>query len=367
MQKELAQRLLSATLKWSDEETEQYLDVLSSFAELKYDEYQQYRPGSRFLESLSAWLNQFDEGADRNTALHFVQNKLVFISTSEMYHLINTVYPGIILPFLKEQAYYICEKESLGKSTITTLIDLLKTKSLFLAMSDGARIDVLRRFAKLEHDQVCVDYDLSNFKYGEVFHEMKIRVDKIDNNTGIKEYIPDGFSHIFLLDDFSGSGVSYLRTEDGEQKGKIKKVIDRLRFTETDGQQEKRAFITPDTKIHIVLYLATEKALNNIKSRIEEIFTPQGISIDISYVQLVSPVDLSEEETTLFKRHYESVKEVVEDKHYCKGNMNCPYLGFDGCSLPLVIHHNTPNNSFPILWAGENALFPRVTRHKEVR
>ena len=56
----------------------------------------------------------------------------------------------------------------------------------------------------------------------------------------------------------------------------------------------------------------------------------------------------------------------IVDSHYKKGKYDNPYLGFDECSLPLVIYHNTPNNSFPIIWAGEKALFPRVTRHKDV-
>ena len=52
MQKELAQRLLAATLNWSPEDIERYSNLIDNFAELKYDEYQQYRPGSRFVEHL---------------------------------------------------------------------------------------------------------------------------------------------------------------------------------------------------------------------------------------------------------------------------------------------------------------------------
>jgi hypothetical protein len=44
--------------------------------------------------------------------------------------------------------------------------------------------------------------------------------------------------------------------------------------------------------------------------------------------------------------------------------------GFGGCSLPLVLGHNTPNNSVALLWSYEDAsfrgLFPRVPRHREV-
>ena len=62
-------------------------------------------------------------------------------------------------------------------------------------------------------------------------------------------------------------------------------------------------------------------------------------------------------------------KKSFVDKHFEIGRGKEPYLGFSDCSLPLVIYHNTPNNSFPVLWYSwedeVNPLFPRVTRHKE--
>lgn len=57
--------------------------------------------------------------------------------------------------------------------------------------------------------------------------------------------------------------------------------------------------------------------------------------------------------------------EKLEDRH--TGSVK---LGFSQCALPVVLYHNTPNNSISILWAYENAtfkgLFPRVPRHKEI-
>ena len=44
--------------------------------------------------------------------------------------------------------------------------------------------------------------------------------------------------------------------------------------------------------------------------------------------------------------------------------------GFANSLLPLVLSHNTPNNSVSLLWAYEHAstrgLFPRIPRHKEI-
>jgi len=45
-------------------------------------------------------------------------------------------------------------------------------------------------------------------------------------------------------------------------------------------------------------------------------------------------------------------------------------LGFAQCALPVVLSHNTPNNSVYILWGPEtmtfSGLFPRVSRHREI-
>ena len=43
-------------------------------------------------------------------------------------------------------------------------------------------------------------------------------------------------------------------------------------------------------------------------------------------------------------------------------------LGYAGCQLPVVLSHNTPNNSIYLLWAEDASkvpgLFPRISRHR---
>lgn len=362
MQQELAQRLLSATLDWSDEEIEKYRELLDDFSELKYDQYQQYKPSSRFVENLCIWLNQFETNKERELALNFILKNLVFISPAEMQHLVNTVYPEIVLPVLERQAKN--SVASMGGMSVSPedIIKIVSRQSLFLAMSDGARIDVFRRFSELDHDQVCVNYDLSDTKFDEIICEMQKRTKEF----AAKKSVPDNclstsFKNVFLLDDFSGSGVSYLRHENGKWKGKIDKVLKHL---------EKERIIQHDAnatnlQIHIIIYLITERAYQALQKNIADYCRDKNISISVHYLQMIEKVCLTDEEEEWLKKYYNP--DFVEDSHYKKGNMDYPHHGFDGCALALVLHHNTPNNSFPILWAGDNALFPRVTRHKDVR
>ena len=60
----------------------------------------------------------------------------------------------------------------------------------------------------------------------------------------------------------------------------------------------------------------------------------------------------------------------IETPSYKKGKHDEPYLGFNECALPLILYHNTPNNTLPILWFEYNkgvyrGLFPRINRHSE--
>ena len=48
----LAERLLAAVMGWSAEQVAEQRPILQSFAKYKYDEYQQFSPGMRFVESL---------------------------------------------------------------------------------------------------------------------------------------------------------------------------------------------------------------------------------------------------------------------------------------------------------------------------
>jgi hypothetical protein len=68
MRDELAEALLAKVMNWSDEEKARERPVLQDLARYKYDEYQQYAPGRRFIESLALWLRQFETIDERRTA-----------------------------------------------------------------------------------------------------------------------------------------------------------------------------------------------------------------------------------------------------------------------------------------------------------
>lgn len=104
MKAALADRLLAEVMKWTPQNVAQERPILQALADLKYDSYQQYSPGMRFVESLALWLDQFAEEEERKIAFDFIKRRLVFISRAEMDHFAAIAYSDFIRPILLDHA-----------------------------------------------------------------------------------------------------------------------------------------------------------------------------------------------------------------------------------------------------------------------
>ena len=349
-------------MNWEKHEVTQERPFLQAMAAFKYDEYQQFTPGMKFIESLALWLYQFENKREREIAYNFVKNRLIFISNSEMMHLVSTAYADCIESILIERVAHemSCPEFKISKIVKSEDFQVLKRRSLFLGLSDGARIDVFRRFSReLSHEQIWPIYDISSEKAKDMQEELKKDLLKLlDRN----KMIDPRFKAIFLLDDFSGSGRSYLRIKDNSYHGKVHRV-----YQELFGQDGAlKQIVSEDLMIYVVLYVATDKAKKHIKEMMDNLFESNceyGVKviqrIDDEYKVGKQDKDFVE---NLIEKYYDKK---IEDRHTGKDLE----LGFAGCALPLVLHHNTPNNSIALLWSyeGENfdlhGLFPRVRRH----
>lgn len=354
----LAQRLLAKTMNWDRDKLTKERRDLQLLAEYKYNEYQQFEPGMRFIESLANWLEQFEESS-RKTAYDFIKNSLIYISTAELNHLIRMTYPDFIKRHLLEQcagelhvdSYKVC------KITNSKEFKILERRCLFLGLSDGARIDALRRFSQLKHEQTHPTFSLDNNK-------AKDMLDKLQSD--LKEMKADGnrkYGSIFLIDDFTASGLSYLRAkDDGSTDGKIEKCVHAIR------RGSLQILCENDVNIYVVLYIATRKA----KKHIKEMACKSGIVIKdvIVIAELDDSACMTEEGLNDFLRlAKEKLDETILTKHYKVGRHDKPHMGFDQCGLSVVLSHNCPNNSLPIIWHKSEtemdirALFPRAQRH----
>src|SRR5215510_12635599 len=156
MRDDLAERVLAHVMSWDAAQIAQFGACLQDLARYKYDEYEGFGPGEKFVESLAAWLSQL-KPAERADAIQFVMNSLVFVSRLELDHVISMVYPDVIRPILIQRAAVELDLPPYKVARIAASREFreLERKTLVLGLADGTRLDRLRRASpQLSHEQV---------------------------------------------------------------------------------------------------------------------------------------------------------------------------------------------------------------------
>jgi hypothetical protein len=154
--------------------------------------------------------------------------------------------------------------------------------------------------------------------------------------------------------------------ETGEYKGKIPKFFKAL---------TEEHLVSDDADVHLVIYVASDKACDYLTRQVSQYLQSEGKanrSFHIKAIQTLSPSiavngadPLPTDLALLIDRYYDPV---VNNDHMRVGGADGRY-GFADCGLPVVLSHNTPNNSIFLLWANQeqykvHGLFPRISRHQ---
>jgi hypothetical protein len=66
------------------------------------------------------------------------------------------------------------------------------------------------------------------------------------------------------------------------------------------------------------------------------------------------------------KKYCDREDSLLNNKHFEEGGTKDPALGFADCALPVILDHNTPNNSVALLWAetsGGGGISDEPNRH----
>jgi hypothetical protein len=368
VKQQLAEELLAQVLHWAPNDVAKERPLLQAMASLKYDEYEQFSPGLRFVESLALWLNQFDP-ADRHAAYRFVKQHLVFCSSDEMDHLVETAYPDYARPILLElsAAEQGIDRWRVGQISRSSAFRVRQRQTLFLGLSDGARIDTFRRAnPELNHEQIWQTHELSQPRVAELLEKLN---EHIRNMTTTGDGNDQRFRSIVLLDDFSASGSSYYTIKpDGHISGKVAKFLSAL----TDKGQALAELCDPaGIDLIILIYVATEQAVDHLRSSLNVpskgirnvyVHTVQSLPNRIRVLRSAA-TDM----TALIDKYYDPA---IFDIHMQKGGNADGRYGYADCGLPVVLHHNTPNNSIALFWfydyCKQRGLFPRVQRHREM-
>jgi len=377
MNDNLAVSLLAKVTKWDDKRLSKELPKLSFMARTKYDSYSQFDPGFRFMSSFAQWMSQFDK-EDVETIYSAFNKHLTFISSEQIKYLVDLMYSSKIKPFIRDLS---ASKAGLSRYQLNKIENsqeykIQKRLSLVVGLSDGSHIDILRRTAGFSNEQVLPMYYPNQEKLQDMYDEL--RKDNLLKGTN-----RNLFESLFLVDDFTASGTSFARKEDNKFKGKIIKVLRGMKSKEagSEGSADDESkelsdlFVKGQVKVSVLFCVATEEAITNIKREVGKYLSDNGmndlIQFNVDCVQLIKT-----EEINLIKTHPGLKNVLKKDKYYDwssiltdsyrKGKHDEPYWGFNECSLLLVLSHNTPNNTMPVIWEDTSkfrGLFPRISRH----
>jgi hypothetical protein len=359
---------LSEIMRWDTDRSRNEFAWLNLMAKMKYDGYQDFRAGVRFVESLADWLQQFRQN-DRETAYGFIRQHLVYISPGEMNHLVELFYPETVQWRLMQAAADRCGVPTYqvwANPKVAGCYFRLLRQTLFIELSDGARIDVFRRAntGVINNEQVVTAPRINKAKWDDLLNDLRDTLGDPDAR----------FAFVFLIDDFIASGTTLLRWQEEKMRwnGKM------LRFWED--LEEAGVAVThfeADWMLCVHHYLSTYHAKETAERRQSEALLKRreaGIGwferVKFSY-GMVLPKDLPVD-----TRHADFMKLVeiyydgsFETKHTKLGGEDAR-LGFNKCALPLVLEHNTPNNSLALLWAetagegGKHAMRPLFRRRQ---
>lgn len=356
MNENTALRMLSRVMSWSPEKCKDEFEWLRLISAVKYDNYRDFVAGVRFLESLVGWLLQFEAqpvgSSDRDVAYDFVRNQLTFIGLVERERLVELLYPRDAMPLWLDNVARHHDIQPWQVNTIPQAakdLEVERRRTLFLGLSDGARLDSFRHVnvGRISNEQVVTGTELHHDKWD------RLKEDLETDLRALGATADPTFRTIFLVDDFAGSGSSFLRTEpDGKGgikwKGKLKRFLETL--------QHSGAY-DPDWTLVVHHLVMTRDAALHLEMAIPQFmkecsdplpwFSRSKVTSSLQYhdsfkVDPASPFGL------LTNKYYD---QRIETSATAKGKVPHIGLGYAGCALPLILDHNTPNNSVALLWA----------------
>ena len=359
MNQDLGLQVLGKIMNWTDEDARREFNWLRLMARLKYDGYRDFQAGMRFIESLVTWLQQFKLPQERKTAYEFVRYTLVYIGPGEMQRIVEQFYPRTVRARLVRIVAAECDIQP-----YRVLVDVdareaekrLRRQTLFMGLSDGAHIDTIRRANSgfLDNEQFVQGTQVDTEKWKDLLDNL--REDLKDRDAR--------FRLVYLIDDFTATGTSFLRfdEEKKEWKGKIIRFRNSVKNANVTLGGDKP--FEDDWKLCIHHYVASRAAVDAINERLEkakstDAFCERWAQDAYHSFGMVFPSEFPI--NAVCGRHNNFIRltqtyydPIIQTKHTDIGGVHHLGLGYGGCALPLVLEHNTPNNAVALLWAATN-------------
>lgn len=369
MKENLAKKLVAELMDWTVERATSEFAWLELMVSYKFDGYQQYGPGHRFYVHMLRWLSQFGL-SEREVAWSLLRHHLVYISQDEMHHLVGLTGSMIehrmrtaIAKRLQMPVYRVFDDPIALQQ-----FNEMRCRTLYVGASDGARIDVFRRYNEgaISNEQVVPMIEISEKKQEKLKDELQLRLNAMGSNA------PATFEWVCLIDDFTASGTTSIRKSEKGWGGKVHRFMEEAVLTNHN-------LTAANVCIHVHHYLASHTASESVTALLSEYGKQHPDFRYLSSFSYIFPEDFlitaiaaSGIASLLISKYDPSIETTHTGTDIA--------LGYKSGGLPLILDHNTPNNSLATLWARSvpshakyikanhmSPLFPRRSRHSDVR
>ncbi len=334
-------------------------DYITTLSRYKFSTYMQFDPPVRFQIILENWINNFLSDKDKFTAFK-LSSRILFITQHELEYLQRYVYRK----FISQYGWQI--NESLEEFLFVPLEEDVKVAEFFRLNQISGRedkvggsksylncidefIQPIKEIEKIDNGikQIKSCEHLNNLDRDNIIAIMEKAKIQYTAELEKKNKDYEQRKYLILLTDFSGSGATV--------KNDITRILTHYSFE----------------FVFLFSYIICEDSLNKLLITSEQ----NANKINIIYGLLLTSKAkcFAEDSIILFDPDKSEIRKLC-DKYFfqlkehpdVKQWQEDIKYGFKENQLTLVLDHNCPNNTLPIMWAENSnwkALFPRVPKY----
>lgn len=295
-------------------------------------------------EKIEEWLANFKNVNERNAALYLL-SRFIFFNEEDINKLVKSLYRDLYrYPIIESIRKF--NGNTLDEKIIEPEFEKVLGQTLFACVGNSSESSAHLHYQLRKESKVSKKL----FDYYIYDPVRKMRV------------ISRPISRIVFVDDFCGTG---------RQVSKDKKVVETVDEIKTVYPKVKVSYYTLVATYDGLGYARNSKAFDEVESVIEMDESFKCFSNASRIFGSKTPFDKTEVESIcrnhgieLMNHFFTFVEDLTGQTTSFNYWVNKNALGYLDCQLLVGFHHNTPDNTLPIIWYAENPslwtpIFPR--------
>lgn len=302
-----------------------------------------------FKEHIDEWLNNFENDQEREYAL-YILSKMMYYSAANIRHLLKSLYRDKFrYPIIQE--IRSMNSDTLDESLIETEFkkELKKTRFLGVGNPSESGVHLLYYFRQENNIPKDLFVNTDDLVYFEKDAHGNVKPCLRDKFKDVKRYI--------FIDDICGSG-----TQATSDDSNVRRCVTNLRPLLPDANISYLMLFGLSTGIKKVREFPQNEAVkmyNMVDTVIELDESYKCFGNDSRYFTNVDNFDKDKARDVAYKYGYKLAEFLARQQGFTNpvdihNVADYRALGFGNNQLLIALHHNTPDNTLPIIWFDED-------------